>query len=58
MQGKIVSTGTTVTFYYPGISSVLLDGKVVTLLEKGLNTAKINVPIGTYSITIMANSKK
>jgi glucan-binding YG repeat protein len=58
MQGKIVSTGTTVTFYCPGISSVLLDGKVVTLLEKGLNTAKINVPIGTYSITIMANSKK
>ncbi len=58
MQGKIVSTGTTVTFYCPGISSVLLDGKVVTLLEKGLNTAKINVPIGTYSITIMTNSKK
>jgi hypothetical protein len=58
MQGKIVSTGTTVTFYCPGISSVLLDGKVVTLLEKGLNTAKINVPKGTYSITIMANSKK
>ena len=50
MSGTIISDGTTVTFYCPGIESVQLNGKAVELIASGSNWAKIQVPPGKFLV--------
>ena len=55
MSGRIISDGTTVTFYCPEIESVQLDGKAVELIDSGFNWAKVQVPADKFSVEIVAH---
>jgi len=50
IEGKIISPGAEVTFYYPDITDVLLDGETSTVLETGTGWVKVSVPSGTYDL--------
>ncbi|MGQ1945750.1 hypothetical protein ACT3CD_01445 [Geofilum sp. OHC36d9] len=56
MSGKINSKGTVVTFYCPGIESVLLDGRAVDVIESGAGWIKVEVPVGTFNVSIVSNA--
>ena len=53
IKGKIVSPGTNVTFYAPGISSVRLDSKDLTNVLSEANSVSVNIPKGTYNIELI-----
>jgi len=48
--GKITSPGTDVTFYYPGITRVKVNGITVANLAAGSGWVKITVPEGTHDL--------
>lgn len=50
MSGKIVSPGTDVTFYHPGITGVRLAGNSVPKLASGSGWVRVIVPDGTHEI--------
>jgi hypothetical protein len=50
--GRIVSPGAEVTFYYPGIKSVLLNGKAVPAPASGDGWVKVALPKGTYKLEL------
>jgi hypothetical protein len=53
--GKMTSLeDSEVTFYYPEISSVQLNGSLVPLIDSGPNWARIAIPAGTFSIALNA----
>lgn len=51
--GHIVSPGTTVTFYYPGVEGVLLDG-VPVIAGISPDTAIVEVPAGTFTVELIS----
>jgi|GEM_PF-3531792 len=50
--GKIISPGAEVTFYYPNITSVLLNGIAAAQLGSGTGWVKVTVPAGTYDLEL------
>jgi len=48
MLGSIVSPGTNVTFYYPGIVGVHLNGSAASILSSGTDWVRVAVPSGTW----------
>jgi len=50
IEGKIISPGAEVSFYYPDITDVLLDGETSTVLGTGTGWVKVSVPSGTYDL--------
>jgi hypothetical protein len=53
-SGKIQSDYGDITFYYPGIEQVLLNGEVVTPVDDGINSIKVTVPSGTFDFDFSA----
>lgn len=53
-SGKIISPGAKVTFYYPGIDSVSLNGNPASAVDAGANWVTIYVPGGEYSVALSA----
>ena len=52
VQGKITSSGTNVTFHYPGITSVKIDGTTATPITSNAGLfMKVAVPGGTHDIS-------
>lgn len=49
-SGKIVSPGTNVTFHYPGIDSVKLDGNPADDVGTGADRVTVFVPKGTHTV--------
>jgi hypothetical protein len=50
--GSIVSPGTDVTFYYPGITSVSLNGNVLPNISSGSGWVKVNIASGTHKLDL------
>lgn len=57
-SGQIISSGTKVTFYAPGISSVRLEGKDLSNVNSESNSVSVNIPEGTYEIELLGLSNK
>ncbi len=53
-NGNIVSQGTEVTFYYPGITGVRLNGQTVTNLSSGNGFVRVQIPAGTQTLSLIA----
>lgn len=56
-DGKIISPGTVITFYRPGIAGVLLDNRPAQLLDKGTGWAKLNVGAGSHDLKLLTNTR-
>ena len=54
MNGMITSKGTSVTFYYPEISSVKINGKMAEMNSAGKNWMQIQIPSGTFTVDIIS----
>jgi hypothetical protein len=50
--GQIISGGTSITIYYPGIEYIRMDGHVAEVIEKGSDWIKIGVPSGNHHFQI------
>ena len=48
--GNITSSGSDVTFYYPGITGVKLNGSNASVISSGTNSLTVSVPAGTYNV--------
>ena len=55
-DGKIISPGTNVTFYYPGITGVKLNGSLASILDSGPGWIKIDVEAGTHDLLLLAGT--
>lgn len=53
--GHIVSPGATLTFYYPGVEGVLLDG-VPVLADISTGAATVEIPAGTFSVELASTN--
>ena len=57
-RGKIISSGSKVSFYAPDISSVRLEGRKLAGDRSEPNCVSVTIPKGTYSIELMRLSNK
>ncbi len=55
MQGMITSRGAKVTFYYPEIQSVSLNGKTAEITASGQDWIQIRIPTGTFTMDIVSS---
>ena len=53
LKGRIISHGTRVTFYAPGISTIKLDGVKVPVDISEPNSISANIPEGTFEIELL-----
>jgi hypothetical protein len=51
-SGQIVSEGTTISIFYPGIEHIMLDNLIAEVIEKGSDWIKIYVPAGNHHFQI------
>lgn len=51
--GSIVSKGTNVTFYYPGVKGVKLNDANADVVAAGDGWITVNVPEGTFDVTLV-----
>jgi len=56
MQGRIVSPGTNVTFYYPSVGSVLLNGSPLSIISSGVDWVQVYIPSGTHEVELDFNA--
>jgi hypothetical protein len=52
-KGRIISPGTLVTYYCPGIRGVRLNGEPVTMKDTGTGWVRFNVPSGSYQVELV-----
>ncbi len=52
IYGRIVSPGTNVTFYYPGVTGVLLNGLPLSPVSSGTNWVQVNISSGTHEVEL------
>lgn len=52
-SGSIVSKGSEVTFYSPGITGVNLDGEAANIIASGDGYLTISVPEGSFDVTLV-----
>ena len=50
--GQIISEGTTISIFYPGIQHIILDNRMADVIEKDNDWLKIFVPAGTFHFQI------
>jgi hypothetical protein len=50
--GHIISEGTTITIFYPGIEYFMLDNLMAEVIEKGSDWLKIYIPAGNHHFQI------
>ncbi|NLY18522.1 MAG: DNRLRE domain-containing protein [Clostridiaceae bacterium] len=55
-SGNITSSGSNVTFYYPGITGVKLNGSNVQVQSSGSNWVTVYVPAGTHTVEFTLGS--
>ena len=53
-HGWILSAGTEVTLYYPGIEGVRMDGSAIATIAAGKGRCTINVPAGRHQLEIIS----
>ncbi|WP_273277215.1 hypothetical protein [Maribacter polysiphoniae] len=53
ISGKIISSGTKVTFFASDISAVKLDGRSIPIVNSESNQVSVNVPEGTFEIQLL-----
>ncbi|MDY7010798.1 MAG: heparinase II/III family protein [Planctomycetota bacterium] len=53
-QGRIISPGAEVTFFYPDVTGVLLDGKAVPILASDDGWIRVKVTQGTHCLKFTA----
>ncbi|MDF7809235.1 hypothetical protein P4E94_17455 [Pontiellaceae bacterium B12219] len=58
LQGMITSTGAGVRFYYPGITSVTINGRAADVQAAGKGWIKIQVPSGTFSLQLFSENSR
>lgn len=58
LSGKIISSGTKVTFYAPDISAVKLEGRNLPNVNSGAGWVSVNIPGGTYELELIKLSNK
>ena len=51
-EGKVVSPGTAVTFYGPGVSRVRIDGAAAEPEAAGSGWVRVAVPAGTHEVSV------
>lgn len=56
MQGRIVSPGTNVTFYYPSVGNVLLNGSPLSIISSGVDWVRVYIPSGTHEVELDFNA--
>ncbi|MFU8802751.1 MAG: heparinase II/III family protein [Bradymonadaceae bacterium] len=49
-EGRIISPGTDVTFFHPGIEGLFIGGTTAPVLESGPDRVRVHVPEGTHEI--------
>lgn len=57
MRGIINSEGAKVTFYYPALSTVKLNGDTARVVTSGPNWIQVNIPSGHISIELISQEK-
>ena len=50
--GQIISEGTTIRIFYPGIEHIMLDNLIADVIEKGSDWLKIYIPAGIHHFQI------
>ncbi|MFC1761053.1 hypothetical protein ACFL6U_03125 [Planctomycetota bacterium] len=55
MRGMITSNGTKVTFYYPEITSVKINGNAAEVTASGRGWVQIQVPSGTFRVDMVSS---
>lgn len=55
-RGALISSGTHVTFYAPGIQGVLLDGVSLTPESFGDGFVEVNIPSGGYALELVTST--
>ncbi len=56
-KGRIISPSSDVTFYYPGITAVALEGcSNLSIVDSGTNWVKVNIPEGTYNLELIEST--
>ena len=53
--GLIISEGTTISIFYPGIQHIMLDNNMAEVIEKGSDWLKIYVPAGNHHFQIVSS---
>ena len=53
--GQIISKGTTISIFYPGIEHIMLDNNMAEVIEKGSDWLKIYVPAGNHHFQIVSS---
>jgi hypothetical protein len=56
MQGRIVSLGTNVTFYYHDVNRVLLNGSPLSIISSGVDWVQVYIPSGTHEVELDLNA--
>ncbi len=52
--GRLISGGTNVTLYYPGIELVILNGNQVSILDSGTDWIRFYAPGGTFDLEVIS----
>jgi hypothetical protein len=56
-DGKVISPGTLITFYYPNITGVLLDNQPAPIADKGPGWVKIRLSEGSHDFRFVTASR-
>ena len=56
IYGRIVSPGTNVTFYYPDVNRVLLNGSPLSIISSGVDWVQVYIPSGTHEVELYFNA--
>jgi len=56
MQGRIVSLGANVTFYYHDVNRVLLNGSPLSIISSGVDWVQVYIPSGTHEVELDLNA--
>ncbi|OGG10392.1 hypothetical protein A2154_03645 [Candidatus Gottesmanbacteria bacterium RBG_16_43_7] len=54
-NGSVISSGTNVTFYYPGLTGIRLNNQLLTPLTSGDGWIQVFIPAGTHIINLQTN---
>jgi len=56
-EGKIISSGANVTFYYPGITDVAIDGVIMPAISSGSGWIKVNIGTGNHDVLLLTDGE-
>jgi len=56
-EGKIISSGANVTFYYPGITDVAIDEVSAPIISSGEGWIKVNIGTGNHDVLLLTDGE-